>query len=388
MTGLKDILKKKEKIAEEPHRENEAPRTANDTPAPPMPEFRIIRTTTESEEVVEAPDFPDAPSDTPATKERKRLTLGFRKSSNASLTKDPTTIQEHHHGDSTLSSPVKSERRLSDIFHRHGRASRSTSQSSSAFLPEELPAAPTAVTPGADAKDGEEVEKDTQEQREAQWEKRATILAQSNPLRELEQQLAEQEKETRAQHAERKRSRSHSPSISNARGDNNIQEAIRLHEIGELTLSTAMFGRLADPKGENIALAQVLYGLALRHGWGYPPDPEKAIHYLSLAAANSASIEEQAPSSGMKKGGAAKGELVLAIFELANCFRFGWGVKKDPAAARQYFETAANLGDTDAMDAAAWCYTEGFGGAKDKFKAAQYLRLAEEKGVKSVGNSW
>ena len=82
----------------------------------------------------------------------------------------------------------------------------------------------------------------------------------------------------------------------------------------------------------------------------------------------------------MKKGGAAKGELVLAIFELANCFRHGWGIDKDPVAAKQvrpqrsrapvviglifwegcfghraikltdsicqYYETAANLGDT------------------------------------------
>jgi len=68
----------------------------------------------------------------------------------------------------------------------------------------------------------------------------------------------------------------------------------------------------------------------------------------------------------MKKGGAAKGELVLAIFELGNCFRNGWGVEKDPVAARQFYETAANLGDTDAMNEIAWCYLEGFGGKKDK----------------------
>ena len=49
----------------------------------------------------------------------------------------------------------------------------------------------------------------------------------------------------------------------------------------------------------------------------------------------------------MKKGGAAKGELVLAMFELANCFRYGWGIDKDPVAARLYYETAANLGDAD-----------------------------------------
>lgn len=68
----------------------------------------------------------------------------------------------------------------------------------------------------------------------------------------------------------------------------------------------------------------------------------------------------------MKEGGAAKGELVLALYELANSFRHGWGVEKDPVAARLYYETAANLGDTDAMNEAARCYEEGFGGKKDK----------------------
>jgi TPR repeat protein len=78
----------------------------------------------------------------------------------------------------------------------------------------------------------------------------------------------------------------------------------------------------------------------------------------------------------MTKGGAAKGELVLAIFELANCFRYAWGVKKDPIAARQYYETAANLGDTDALEEAAWCYLEGFGGPKDKVSSGSALLVS------------
>jgi TPR repeat protein len=85
-----------------------------------------------------------------------------------------------------------------------------------------------------------------------------------------------------------------------------------------------------------------------------------------MAANNSAEVEKLALGAGMKKGGSAKGELVLAMYELANCFRNGWGIKKDPAAAKQYYETAANLGDTDAMNEVAWCYTEGFGTKKDK----------------------
>lgn len=104
-----------------------------------------------------------------------------------------------------------------------------------------------------------------------------------------------------------------------------------------------------------------------RHGWGCRPDAERALTYLSYAASNSADIEAIALGAGMKKGGAAKGELVLAIFELGNCFRHAWGVpKKDPVAARHYYETAANLGDVDAMNETAWCYVEGFGCRKDK----------------------
>lgn len=57
---------------------------------------------------------------------------------------------------------------------------------------------------------------------------------------------------------------------------------------------------------------------------------------------------------------------MLAIYELANTFRHGWGCEKDPMAARKYYETAAELGDVDAMVEAAWCYENGFGGAKDK----------------------
>lgn len=57
--------------------------------------------------------------------------------------------------------------------------------------------------------------------------------------------------------------------------------------------------------------------------------------YLSAAASNAAVVENLALQAGLKKGGAAKGELVLAIFELANCFRHGWGIPKDPIAAKQ-----------------------------------------------------
>jgi TPR repeat protein len=109
--------------------------------------------------------------------------------------------------------------------------------------------------------------------------------------------------------------------------------------------------------------------MSARHGWGCTQNEPRAVEYLSLAAANSADVESAALAAGIKKGGAAKGELSLALFELANCFRHGWGVKKDPAAAKQYYETAANMGDSEAMNEVAWCYLEGFGCKKDKVRS-------------------
>ena len=372
MPNLKELLKKKDKIARD---------TTTTTPQKKnaqldVPEFTFIRSTSVSHEVIQPPSFPDdekAPQENKRPREHKHH-FPFRHSANAAYTKDPTAFVADNAArpPSRDASPRKSsgEKRLSGRLHFHHRSRSRSSLETSSNLPEGLPAPPDAVVAPLPPSPPEherpssreqelEREREITTQREAQWEKRATLLAHSNPL------LAESPS-SRPGTAGSTRSRSRSPTISDAHGDVNIQEAIRLHESGDLSRSTAMFGQLADPEGANNALAQVLYGLALRHGWGIATAPAKAVFYLSHAAANSAAVEEQALAAGMKKGGAAKGELVLAIFELANCFRHAWGVEKDPVAARQYYETAANLGDSDAMEEAAWCYVEGFGGAKDK----------------------
>jgi TPR repeat protein len=93
-----------------------------------------------------------------------------------------------------------------------------------------------------------------------------------------------------------------------------------------------------------------------RHGWGCTPNPTEAVSYLTAAASNAASIESLALKAGMKKGGAAKGELVLAIFELANCFRHGWGVKVDKVAAKQvrHYEGIGSGGAWELGSLGAW----------------------------------
>lgn len=335
---LKDLLKKKEKIKEEvtPAATDASPEV--DSPPP----FTIMRSDTNTQELIRPPTFASeieepVPEIQPTSKRFSRL----RSASNAS-----TSSRTSNKGE-------KSEKRLSQRLHLRSH-SRASSQNS-VNVPADLP----------DIKDLSIEAED----KEAKWEERATILANSNPNARPYSQDGHhsrpvtpignvQDTEPASLGARPNVTRS----VSSAQADENIQEAIRLHEAGDLVNSTAMFGRLA----EGNAMAQILYGLALRHGWGIPPDPPRAIQYLSAAAASSASIESAALSSGMKKGGAAKGELVLAMYELANSFRHGWGVSKDPIAARKYYETAANLGDTDAMNEVARCYEVGDGGKKDR----------------------
>ncbi|UNI14867.1 hypothetical protein JDV02_001452 [Purpureocillium takamizusanense] len=354
--GLRDLIKKKDDLAGKPQAEGAVHGLGG-------PEFTFIRTDTVSQELLYPPgdgandtsylSAPVAASPTSGRSPRRSLDV-FHRSRSASV-----SSQASHQ-----SSPT-TKRRLSHRLHLKRQPE------SSENVPTNLPDI------AADPKDTEGAE--------SQWEKRATILAGQNELARSrpaspgpEARMADMSLGTR------QRGRS----VSSKQIDQDIQEAIQLHESGHLEKSTVLFARLADPQGANNPLSQVLYGLALRHGWGCEPDPQGAVRYLSAAASNSAAVEQMALQAGLKKGGAAKGELVLAIFELANCFRHGWGIPKDPIAAKQYYETAANLGDTDAMNEVAWCYLEGFGCKKDKFAAAKYYRLAEKAGNKTLGNTW
>lgn len=326
---LRDLLKKKDRIEQD-----ESP--VHPSSLPQASEFTFVRTDTNVEEHISPPSFPEEHQASSGEKSPKKRLSRFHKS--------PKTSPVHAEVDL---SPPKDRKRFSQ---RLGLKDRSASTSSN-HLPSDLPTIQNAYSDDGDTED-----------KEAQWEDRATRLASKSPNlpgKAPTRDIAH----LNLNDGPTSRSPSRPRSISDAKSDVNIQEAIRLHEEGSLEAATNMFHQLAE---QGNVLSQVLFGLSLRHGWGCTPDPQRAVTYLSAAASNSAEIESQALQAGMKKGGAAKGELVLAIFELANCFRHGWGVPIDKAAARQYYETAANLGDTDAMNEAAWCYLEGFGGKKDK----------------------
>ncbi|KAL5094585.1 hypothetical protein Trisim1_007167 [Trichoderma cf. simile WF8] len=355
--GLRDALRKKDAIE---HDQN--------------PDITFVRSDTVSQQVIMASDEGGhnndgllSPTSTSGEHRKSRRSFDFFHSDQSR---------------SASTSPSGSNKKESAARRLSHRLHLSRPPETSDHVPQNLP---EIVVPAADVQDKDAAE--------LQWEKRATMLAGQNDLARSRPSSRDASDGMAQMSLDASASRSRSPSansgpVSSKEIDADIQEAIRLHEEGNYAEATKMFGRLADESGANNPLSQVLYGLALRHGWGCTPDTARAVHYLTAAASNAASVEQLAIQAGLKKGGAAKGELVLAIFELANCFRHGWGIDKDPVAAKQYYETAANLGDTDAMNEVAWCYLEGYGCKKDKFAAAQYYRRAEKGGNKTLGNTW
>lgn len=181
---LKDLLKKKDKIKDEGVTQNSV-----DSPklSPDVPEFTFMRTTTTTQDIISPPSFPGDPVREAALSPEPQKRLGrFRRHSNAS------------HGNSGgEEARPKPEHRLSERFHL-GR----TRSSSSVNVPEDLPAV------------GENVAKN--EDDEAQWEKRATLLAKGNTLSRSGSYTTPNVENAQGQAA---RSRSRSVSVGDAGGD-------------------------------------------------------------------------------------------------------------------------------------------------------------------------
>lgn len=214
--GIRDILKKKDDLATgQPPEKGTIDHLA-------APEFTIIRSDTSTQERIYPPSMKSVDNLHLAVQEAKekdksRRSLDvFRSGRSRSASESSQTKKE------------SGARRLSQRLHL------SRAPPSSENVPENLPDIVTSD--------------------EAQWEKRATMLAgQNNRARSNSRPGTPSDS-----------SRGEERAVSSQQIDQDIQEAIRLHEEGKLELSTRMFGRLADPQGANNPLSQVLYGLALR----------------------------------------------------------------------------------------------------------------------------
>ena len=112
--------------------------------------------------------------------------------------------------------------------------------------------------------------------------------------------------------------------------DQLLQEGIRHHEANRLREAAVAFERSArTPGGSGVGM--LMWGLTLRHGWGCTKDESLGFSWLRRAAEAAVGDLERARAS--LDMSAVHGELVLAIYEVGQCFFRGWGVKKDQKMA-------------------------------------------------------
>lgn len=114
-----------------------------------------------------------------------------------------------------------------------------------------------------------------------------------------------------------------------------LQLGIEAHERGEMERSAGLFERSAREAG-GCGAGMLMWGLALRHGWGCQVNEGRAFKWLQKAAESVVEDVEKV-ATGKEEAHAMKNELVLAIYELGQCFMRGWGCKKDKALVSHLF---------------------------------------------------
>ncbi|KAF8320623.1 HCP-like protein [Cantharellus anzutake] len=167
--------------------------------------------------------------------------------------------------------------------------------------------------------------------------------------------------------------------------DEYLQLGIQHHEADNLPLSAYCFEHSAKFNG-GCGVGMLMWGLTLRHGWGVPKDENKGFVWVRRAA--EAAVDDLDSVMSGVDAGAVQSELVLAIYEVGQCYSNGWGVPKDKKMAVSYFQVAARLGDPDAQQELGFCFANGKGCKKNKKEAAKWYRKATEQGVSTVGLAW
>ena len=163
---LRDILKKVHHSKDGDHAPVVAPlpepAPVAEPPPHAPPEFTLIRSDTAGQEVIYPPSTPeDAQWPLPGPSSTEKPSSPLRRPSLQSHGSHSSHLSRSSHGS-------KREKRLSSLLHLRSSRARSAS-SGSVNLPPDLPAIDDSAAGGK-----------TDEEREAQWEKRATMLAQGS----------------------------------------------------------------------------------------------------------------------------------------------------------------------------------------------------------------
>ena len=173
-----------------------------------------------------------------------------------------------------------------------------------------------------------------------------------------------------------------------------LQLGIQKHESNQLRESAVYFEKSATENG-GCGVGMLMWGLTLRHGWGTSKNEKAGFKWLRKAAEHAIADLEGARTGGRIDQDAVKSELVLAIYEVGQCFFHGWGVAKDqkmgfvrnftPRASilhaelillQSYYTVAARLGDADAQMDLGFCFANGKGCKKDRKESASWYRKA------------
>ncbi|KAF5102387.1 hypothetical protein DV451_001882 [Geotrichum candidum] len=194
--------------------------------------------------------------------------------------------------------------------------------------------------------------------------------------------------------------------------EEHVSLGIYYHESGNLR-EASYHWQNASFHGDTTGM--LLYGLALRHGWGIKQNPVEAFKWLRKAigpAIEKESLEtalkndlgqalqdkllakDPATATGSRSAPGQnkfkKARIAAAMYELGMCYLNSWGTEKDEEMALHCFELAGAMGDCDALCEAAsmWMKNGSKGRKKDLQRAAKLYRTAGEKGANMVSNSW
>ncbi|KAF8196904.1 hypothetical protein K438DRAFT_1585443 [Mycena galopus ATCC 62051] len=178
-----------------------------------------------------------------------------------------------------------------------------------------------------------------------------------------------------------------SGNVSERTAEEFLQLGIQHHEANRLPESAGCFERAATLNG-GCGVGMLMWGLALRHGWGCTKNEKQGFKWLRRAAESAVSDLESARTGGAIDQGAVQTELVLAIYEVGQCFFHGWGIGKDQKMGVSYYAVAARMGDADAQMDLGFCLANGKGTKKDRKEAAKWYRAAVKQGQSAVGLQW
>lgn len=117
---------------------------------------------------------------------------------------------------------------------------------------------------------------------------------------------------------------------ANSAAQQYLTRGIQAHEQNNLRESARCFERSAN-EGGGCGVGMLMWGLSLRHGWGCRKDERTGFRWLRRAAEAAVADLESARSGEEAK--AVRNELVLAIYEVGQCFFHGWGVGQDKTMA-------------------------------------------------------